>query len=79
MLDLDDLLDYTQDDCVIDIYDCDSNDYECCAKDLTIEEAREWHENHSYRLYSFEPIQRKDEYGGVVYGILFNLGDIEER
>ena len=79
MLDLDDLLDYTQDDCVIDLYDCDSKDYDCVAKGLSIDEAREWASNHSYELYSFEPIQRKDEKGEVVFGILFNLGRIEEE
>jgi len=78
MFDLDDLLDYTQDDCVIDLYDCDSKDYDCVAKGLSIYEAREWASNHSYELYSFEPIQRKDENGEVVFGILFNLGSIEE-
>lgn len=77
MLDLDYLLDYVQDDCVIDIYDCDSDDYDCVVKDLSIEEAREWGENHSYELYSIEPIQRKDNSGNVVFGLVINVGSIE--
>lgn len=78
MLDLDFLLDYVQDDCVIDIYDCDSNDYDCVAKGLTIEQAREWGENHSYELYSIEPIQRKDNLGETIFGLVINVGGVEE-
>ena len=78
MLDLDTLLDYVFDDSVIDLYDCDSKNYDCIKQGLTIDEAREWAENHSHEVYSFEAIQRKDESGNVVWGILFNLGKVEE-
>lgn len=78
MLDIIDLLDYIQDDCVFDIFDCDSNDYDCIKKDLDREQLETWAEGHRYKVYSIEPIQRKDNFGDVVYGIVFNLGEIEE-
>lgn len=78
MLDILDLLDYIQDDCVFDIYDCDSKDYDCVAKGLEREQLEEWANNHSYRVYSLEPIQRKGEQGDTIFGIVFNLGEIEE-
>lgn len=78
MLDISDLLDYTQDDCVIDIFDYDLGVN--LKESLSISEARNWAENHSYELGSFEPIQRDDtERGhGVVFGIVFNVGNVEE-
>ena len=79
MFDLDDLLDYVQDDCVIDIYDCNGGELDCLVKDMSKDEARTWHENHSYTLESFEPIQRKGAGGRVEFGIVFNLSDIEDR
>lgn len=75
---IDDLLDYTQDDCVIDIFDCDLG--ATIKTGLSIDEAREWHEHHNYDLWSFEPIQRKeDDSENVVFGIVFNVGKVEEE
>lgn len=74
---IDDLLDYTQDDCVIDIFDCDLG--ATIKTGLSIDEAREWAENHTCDLWSFEPIQRKEENSeNVVFGIVFNVGKVEE-
>ena len=79
MLDLDFLCDYIQDDCVVDIYDCDSNNYDCIKKDLSIDEVREWGENHSCEIYSIEPIQRKDNNGETIFGLVINVGKVEEN
>ena len=80
MLDINDLLDYCQDDCVFDIFDCDStNAFDCTIeKDLSREELEEWLDNHDYELYSFEPIQRKDNNDNTIFGIVFNVGKVEE-
>ena len=77
MLDIVDLLDYIQDDCVFDIFDCDSDDYDCVKKGLNREQLENWASKHTYGVYSIEPIQRKDKFGEVVFGIVFNLGEIE--
>lgn len=80
MYDIEDLLDYVQTDCVIDIYDCDSN---TTIHDLSIEQAREWHEDHEYELLSFEPIQRVDlnkkDNNYHAFGIQFNVQKVEAR
>ena len=74
MLDINDLLDYCQDDCVFDIFDC--NLEKNIKESIDRNELIEWHENHSYELYSFEPIQRKQN-GDTIYGIVFNVGGVE--
>ena len=83
MYDINDLLDYVQIDCVIDIFDCLGKSCDAIRKDLTIYEARKWHEEHNYELVSFEPIQRVDlskkETNYHVFGIQFNVTNIEER
>ena len=79
MLDMDDLLDYVQDDCVIDIFDCYGKECKAMIEGMSKDEAKAWHENHSYTLVSFEPIQRKGAGGRVEFGIVFNLSDIEDR
>lgn len=81
MYDINDLLDYVQIDCVVDIFDCDTG--EILVHDLSIQQAREWHEEHSYELLSFEPIQRVDlskkETNYHVFGIQFNVEKVEAR
>lgn len=80
MYDIQDLLDYVQTDCTIDIFDCDEG---TTTTDLTIEQAREWHEDHEYELLSFEPIQRVDlnkkDNNYRVFGIQFNVQKVEAR
>ena len=78
MLDINDLLDYAQDDCVFDIYDCDLGVN--IKEGIDRNELQEWLENHSYDLCSFEPIQRDDteRKHGVVYGIVWNVEKVEE-
>ena len=77
MLDLDYILDYLQSDCVVDIYDCTSG--KTIAQDLSEQEAREWHDSHDYDFCSFEPIQRIDDHGETIFGIVFNVENVEER
>lgn len=81
MLDIYDLLDYAQDDCVFDIFECDSrNAFDCTIeKGLSRDELQEWLEKHSYSLCSFEPIQRKDEHGDTIFGIVWNVERVEEN
>lgn len=75
---IDDLLDYVQLDCVIDIFDCDLG--ATIKTGLSIHEARKWHEHHNYDLWSFEPIQRREDFSGnIVFGIVFNVGKVEEE
>lgn len=80
MYDIQDLLDYVQTDCTIDIFDCDEG---TTTTDLTFEQAREWHEDHEYELLSFEPIQRVDlskkDNNYHVFGIQFNVQKVEAR
>ena len=76
MLDINDLLDYAQSDCVFDIYDCTTG--KTIAKDLEREQLEEWHESHSYELLSFEPIQRVDEQDQTIFGIVWNVDNVEE-
>ena len=66
MLDISDLLDYTQYDCVIDIFD--TYKLEIIKKSLTRSQAEKWHEKYDYELIDFEPIQREN-----VFGIQFNV------
>ena len=75
-MDIEDLLDYAQNDCIFDIYDIDSET--TINEGLSREELQEWHENYDYELCSFEPIQRKED-NEVVFGIVINLTNIEER
>ena len=79
MLDISDLLDYAQDDCVFDIFDCDSrNAFDCTIeKGLSREELENWLNTHSHELYNFEPIQRKDDKGNTIFGIVWNVGNVE--
>jgi len=80
MLDIDDLLDYAQDDCVFDVYDCDKgvNIVEGCDKEYL----ENWHETHAYDLCSFEPIQRQETgFSGnqTIFGIVFNVSKVEDN
>ena len=77
MLDIGDLLDYCQDDCVFDIFDCDVGAN--IKENIDRDELEEWCEKHDYEFCSFEPIQRDDtDRGhGVVYGIVFNVSKVE--
>lgn len=74
MLDINDLLDYAQDDCLFDIFDCDLGAN--IKESIDRNELEEWCENHAYDLESFEPIQRKDN-DNTIYGIVFNVSHIE--
>lgn len=76
MLDISDLKDYIIDGCEFDIYDIDNDS--TIAEGLDDAELQDWHESHNYELCTFEPTQRKDENGNVVFGITFNLCDIED-
>ena len=77
MLDIRDLLDCAQDDCVFDIYDC--NEEKNIAESLDRHELEDWLDHHNYDLCSFEPIQRKDQTGSVVYGLVWNVENVEEE
>jgi len=80
MLDIYDLLDYVQDDCMFDIFECDSRAFDCTiAKDLSREELEGWLEHHSCDLLSFEPIQRKDNNDNTIFGIVWNVERVEEN
>lgn len=75
MLGIDELLDYIVDGCEFDVYDLNTD--KTIAQGLDDSEIREWHENHDYELCSLEPTQRKDNYGNVVFGITFNVENVE--
>ena len=75
MLGIDELLDYIVDGCEFDVYDL--NNDKNIAEGLSDDEIREWHENHDYELCSLEPTQRKDKYGNTVFGITFNVENVE--
>ena len=81
MYDIDDLADYVQYDCVVDIYNVDTDTLVAC--DLSIQQAREWHEDYEYELVSFEPIQRVDlnkkDNNYRAFGIQFNVENVSER
>lgn len=77
MLDISDLRDYIIDGCEFDIYDIGSE--KNIAQGLDEYELEEWCDNHDYELCSFEPTQRKDERGITVFGITFNVDNVEER
>ena len=76
MLEITDLFDYIIDGCVFDIWDMDSE--QTIEEGMSQEELQEWCDNHSYELCSFEPCQRKED-NEVVFGIVFNVCNIEER
>ena len=79
MFDINDLLDYVQDDCVFDIFECDSTAFDCViAKKLSRDELEDWLERHTCDLCSFEPIQRKDERGDTIFGIVWNVENVED-
>lgn len=78
MLDINDLLDYCQDDCVFDIFDCDLGAN--IKESIDRNELEEWCENHSYNLESFEPIQRKEQRVvscETIFGIVFNVSEVD--
>ncbi len=75
MLGIDELLDYIIDGVEFDIYDLDSE--KNIAEGLDESELIEWHENHDYELCTFEPTQRKDANGNTVWGITFNVDNVE--
>lgn len=79
MLDIGDLLDYCQDDCVFDIFDCNLGAN--IKESIDRNELEEWCEKHDYQLESFEPIQRKEQRAvgsETIYGIVFNVSNVEE-
>lgn len=75
MLGIDELLDYIIDGVEFDVYDI--NTEKNIAEGLSDDEIREWHENHDYELCSLEPTQRKDANGNTVFGITFNVDNVE--
>ena len=80
MLDINDLLDYVQDDCVFDIYDCDKGLN--IKESIDREELESWVSENDYELCSFEPIQRKDRNTmncPTIFGIVWNVEKVEER
>lgn len=72
MLDITDLLEYAQDDCDFDLYDCDLGAN--IAENLSREELEDWCKKHSYDLLSFEPSQREN-----TFAIVFNINNVEEK
>jgi len=72
MLDIMDLLEYAQDDCDFDIYDCDKG--ATTETGLSREELENWCETHDYDLWSFEPSQREK-----AFAIVFNVSKVEEK
>ena len=77
MLDINDLLDYVQDDCVFDIYDLYKG--KNIVEGIDREELESWLENHTYELCTFEPIQRKDKNCDLtIFGIVWNVDNVEE-
>lgn len=76
MLEISDLRDYIIDGCEFDIYDLQEG--KNIAEGLDDEELEEWCENHNYDFCTFEPTQRKDVNGNTVFGITFNVDNVEE-
>lgn len=73
MLDLDELFDYIQDDVRITFYDLDAEkDIEV---DLSLDEAKEWAENHSCELCTIEPSMHEAPND---FGITVNICNVEE-
>lgn len=72
-MDIHELLDYVQSDCTITIFDIDKG--KNIENNLSIDEAREWAENHSCELCSFEPTPQENKFD---FGITINVEGVEE-
>ena len=77
MLDISDLRDYIIDGCEFDIYDI--NVGMNIAEGLDDSELSDWCDNHDYELCTFEPTTRMNKSGDTVFGITFNVENVEER
>ena len=77
MLEISDLRDYIIDGCEFDIYDLQEG--KNIAEGLDDYELEEWCDAHDYELCTFEPITRRDNSGNTVFGITFNVDNVEEK
>lgn len=70
-MELIDLLDLVIDDCLITIFDTDKG--KNIQENLSLDEAKEWAEEHSCEVGSFEPSPTN----GYDRGITFNVSEVE--